>query len=143
MFMTGKRKEETSVFVRNKAKLGKAGVAGGRDAGRAQGKCAKQTQFPAHRVARAIVRNRPNSSIADWRQTGGGTLARRPAAPSLLYKQTQFLAWRAGGATAGGNRAKQSQFAEPPGNLGANCTNKANSDHGVKTGKAFAGKELW
>ena len=33
MFMTGKRKEETSVFVRNKAKLGKAGVAGGRRAG--------------------------------------------------------------------------------------------------------------
>jgi hypothetical protein len=51
--------------------------------------------------------------------------------------------------------AKRSQFAEPPCGLGVNCTNKANrvaqeivrnkanSRHGVRRGKGFAGKELW
>jgi hypothetical protein len=40
-------------IMQNKAKLGKYGVFGAWDAGRAQGKCAKQTQFPAHRMAQA------------------------------------------------------------------------------------------
>ncbi len=78
---------------------------------------AKQTQFGNCGFRPPVAAGGDN--IAGWTQTCNGTPFAGRQAGGQLYKQTQL---------AGANRAKQSQFAEPPGGWGVNCTNKANSE---------------
>jgi hypothetical protein len=90
-------------IVRNKAKLGRAGLSGGRDAGRAQGNCAKQTQFLP--LCRSGDRRSREGRLCETKPIPAGSLG-----PVHRAKQSQFRPYR-----------RQ----QGPGDEGG-CTNKAN-----------------
>jgi hypothetical protein len=99
---------DAGAIVRNKAKLGWAGVSGGRDAGRTQGKCAKQTQFLP--LCRSGDRRSREGKRA--KRTQFGPTPRKAAAFGGQRCETKPIpVGPQEGRSPGANRAKRTQFA--------------------------------